>query len=124
MDIDLARTFIEIVRSGSLVAAAEHLHVTQTAISARVQKLEQLLGCQLFVRSRNGASLTADGKGFVAYANQLVHTWEAARRDLHPLAMQAAAARCDHGTGRVRGQQLWENNRSNYTNISIMLLEG
>ena len=65
MDIDLARTFIEIVRSGSLVAAAEHLHVTQTAISARVQKLEQLLGCQLFVRSRNGASLTADGKGFV-----------------------------------------------------------
>lgn len=82
MDIDLARTFIEIVRSGSLVAAAEHLHVTQTAISARVQKLEQLLGCQLFVRSRNGASLTADGKGFVAYANQLVHTWEAARRDL------------------------------------------
>ena len=82
MDIDLARTFIEIVRSGSLVAAAERLHVTQTAISARVQKLEQLLGCQLFVRSRSGASLTADGKGFVAYANQLVHTWEAARRDL------------------------------------------
>lgn len=82
MDIDLARTFIEIVRSGSLVAAAERLHVTQTAISARVQKLEQLLGCQLFVRSRSGASLTADGEGFVAYANQLVHTWEAARRDL------------------------------------------
>ncbi|MDD0973999.1 LysR family transcriptional regulator [Pseudomonas fontis] len=82
MDIDLARTFLEIHRSGSLVAAAQRLHVTQTAISARVQKLEQHLGCQLFVRSRNGASLTADGEAFVVYANQLVQTWEAARRDL------------------------------------------
>ena len=37
MDIDLARTFLEIVRCGSLAAAAEKLHVTQTAITARVQ---------------------------------------------------------------------------------------
>ncbi|MBJ9976395.1 LysR family transcriptional regulator [Pseudomonas sp. S75] len=82
MDIDQARTFLEIVRCGSLVAAAEGLFVSQTAISARVQRLEQQLGCQLFVRSRNGASLTRDGEAFIAYAQQLVHTWEAARRDL------------------------------------------
>lgn len=82
MDIELARTFLEIVRSGSLVAAAEHLHVTQTAISARVQKLEQQLDCQLFIRSRNGASLTSNGEAFVPYANQLLQTWESARRDL------------------------------------------
>jgi DNA-binding transcriptional LysR family regulator len=82
MDIDQARTFLEIVRCGSLVAAAERLFVSQTAISARVQRLEQQLGCQLFVRSRNGANLTSDGEAFVSYANQLVQTWEAARRDL------------------------------------------
>ena len=82
MDIELARTFLEIVRSGSLVAAAERLHVTQTAISARVQKLEQQLDCQLFVRSRNGASLTGNGEAFGPYANQLLQTWETARRDL------------------------------------------
>lgn len=82
MDIELARTFLEIVRSGSLVAAAERLHVTQTAISARVQKLEQQLDCQLFIRSRNGASLTSNGEAFVPYAHQLMNTWEAARRDL------------------------------------------
>ncbi len=82
MDIDQARTFLEIVRCGSLVAAAERLFVSQTAITARVQRLEQQLGCQLFVRSRNGASLTSDGEAFVSYANQMVQTWEAARRDL------------------------------------------
>jgi len=82
MDIDLARTFLEIVRHGSLVAAAEKLHVTQTAITARVQKLESQLDCTLFVRNRAGARLTPNGEAFVVYANQLVQTWEAARRDL------------------------------------------
>ena len=82
MDLDLARTFLEIVRYGSLAAAAEKLHVTQTAITARVHKLESLLGARLFVRNRAGARLTADGEAFVVYANQLLQTWEAARRDL------------------------------------------
>lgn len=82
MDIDLARTFLAITRCGSLAAAAEKLHVTQTAITARVQKLESQLDCTLFVRNRAGARLTPDGEAFVVYANQLVQTWEAARRDL------------------------------------------
>lgn len=82
MDIELARTFLEIVRGGSLVAAAERLHLTQTAITARVKGLERQLDCRLFVRNRAGARLTADGEAFVAYASQLVQTWDAAQRDL------------------------------------------
>jgi DNA-binding transcriptional LysR family regulator len=82
MDIDLARTFLEIVRLGSLMAAAEKLHVTQTAITARVQKLESHLNCKLFIRNRTGARLTSDGEAFVVFANQLVQTWDAAKRDL------------------------------------------
>ncbi len=82
MDIELAKTFLEIVRCGSLIAAAQRLHVTQTAITARVQKLESSLNSKLFVRNKAGAKLTADGEAFVVYANQLVQTWEAAVRDL------------------------------------------
>ncbi|SDI44366.1 LysR family transcriptional regulator [Pseudomonas panipatensis] len=82
MDIDLARTFLEIARGGSFVAAAERLHVTQTTVTARVHNLEAQLGCRLFLRSRSGARLTAEGERFLGYANQLVQTWEAARRDL------------------------------------------
>ncbi|HAF90952.1 MAG TPA: LysR family transcriptional regulator, partial [Pseudomonas sp.] len=82
MDIDLARTFLEIIRGGSFIAAAERMHLTQTAVTARIQNLESQLGCRLFVRNRAGARLTDDGERFVAYANQLVQTWEAARRDL------------------------------------------
>lgn len=82
MDIELARTFLAIVRNGSFIAAAEQLHVTQTTVSARVRGLESLLGCRLFVRSRQGAILTDDGQHFVHYATQLVQTWDASRRSL------------------------------------------
>ena len=82
MDIELARTFLEIVRTGSFVAAAERLHVTQTTVTARMQNLETQLGCRLFVRNRNGASLTDNGERFSIHASQLVQTWESARREL------------------------------------------
>ena len=82
MDIDLARTFLEIVRSGSFLSAADQLHITQTTVTARIQNLESLLGCRLFIRNRSGARLTDDGRYFVKHASQLVQTWEASRRDL------------------------------------------
>ncbi len=90
MDIDLARTFLEIVRTGSFMSAAERLHITQTTVTARVQNLEGQLGCRLFVRNRSGASLTSHGERFAGHASQLVQTWEAARREL-PLPEGAAS---------------------------------
>ena len=82
MDIELARTFLEIVRSGSFMAAAERLHVTQTTVTARIHNLEGQLGCRLFVRNRSGARLTTNGEQFAGHASQLVRTWDAARRSL------------------------------------------
>jgi len=35
VDLNLAKTFLEIVASGNFIRAAEALHVTQTAVSAR-----------------------------------------------------------------------------------------
>jgi len=82
MDIDLAKTFLDIVRSGSLIATAERLHLTQTAVTARVKNLESQLGCQLFVRNRAGACLTPEGERFVGYATQIVQLWENAKYDV------------------------------------------
>lgn len=39
MDTNLARTFLSIVRSGSFIAAAKNLHLTQTAVTARIHNL-------------------------------------------------------------------------------------
>jgi LysR family transcriptional regulator, flagellar master operon regulator len=82
MDITLARTFLSIVAAGSFLRAAERLHVTQTAVSARVRTLEQQIGARLFVRNRAGASLTPAGEQFVRYASMLVQVWERARHQV------------------------------------------
>jgi len=82
VDIVLARTFLEIVSCGNFVRAAERLHVTQTAVSVRVQTLEELLGRKLFVRNKSGASLTPAGEHFMRYAPLLVQVWERARHQV------------------------------------------
>lgn len=82
MDINLARTFLEIVTTGNFLRAAERLHVTQTAVSARVRTLEQLLGRKLFVRNKSGAVLTPAGEQFLRYAQTLVQVWERARHQV------------------------------------------
>jgi DNA-binding transcriptional LysR family regulator len=82
MDIDLARTFLEIVATRSFVRAAERLNVGQTTISARVRSLEEQLGRPLFVRNKSGASLTAAGEQFLRYAPTFVQLWERARHQV------------------------------------------
>lgn len=82
MDIDRARTFLEIIHSGSFLRAADRLHVTQTTVSARIRTLEEALGRKLFIRNRNGAQLTPAGHEFERYALSFVQIWERARHQL------------------------------------------
>jgi len=86
MDIAAARTFLEIVKTGSFVRAAANLNITQTAVSARIRVLEDQLDRDLFVRNKAGARLTAAGDQFLHYATTLVQVWE---RALHQVAMPA-----------------------------------
>ncbi len=82
MDIELARTFVEIVSSGSFIKAADRLHVAQTTVSARVRLLEQQLGRPLFVRNKGGATLTPAGVQFLRFAPTFVQLWQRARQQV------------------------------------------
>lgn len=82
MDIELARTFVEIVSTGSFIKAAERLHVAQTTVSARVRLLEEQLGRPLFVRHKGGATLTPAGERFLRFAPTFVQLWQRARQQV------------------------------------------
>jgi DNA-binding transcriptional LysR family regulator len=82
MDITLARTFLAICETGNFVKAAERIYVTQSTVSSRVKLLEDLLGQQLFTRTKAGASMTTAGVNFKPFAEKLVQTWEQARHDV------------------------------------------
>lgn len=59
--LDYYRIFYETARFASFSTAAEHLYISQSAISQCIRQLENDLNAQLFNRSRKGISLTKEG---------------------------------------------------------------
>lgn len=82
MDITLLKTFLEVAATGSFVSASERLYVTQSAVSLRIQRLEDTLGKQMFTRSKAGAELTNAGREFERYALSIIRVWEEARQQV------------------------------------------
>src|SRR3989442_618776 len=64
--------FTEVARLASVSRAAEALHLTQPALTARLQTLEADLGIDLFVRSRRGMALTDAGRALLPYAQRAI----------------------------------------------------
>lgn len=69
--------FLETARHRNLSRAADALHVTQPALTARIQALEAELGTPLFVRGRHGMDLTDAGRAFLPYAERAVSALDA-----------------------------------------------
>ncbi len=82
MDTELARTFLAVIATGSFVDAAHRLHVTQSTVSARIQRLEDELGAELFTRNKAGTALTPAGRQFQRHASILTRTVEQARQEI------------------------------------------
>lgn len=75
MQIDAIRTFLAVIRLGSLSQAAEDLNVTQSTVSARLDSLESVLRQKLINRSKKGATLTAAGTVFQPHAQAIDENW-------------------------------------------------
>jgi DNA-binding transcriptional LysR family regulator len=77
--------FAEIARLASVSRAAEELHLTQPALTARLQSLEGDLEVELFVRSRRGMALTDAGRALLPYAQRAIAQVVDGRRALEQL---------------------------------------
>ncbi|MEU1945493.1 LysR family transcriptional regulator, partial [Streptomyces sp. NPDC020125] len=72
MELKRIRYFLEVVRAGTVTAAAERLHIAQPAISRQLRYLETELGLVLFDRIGPRLRLTSAGRQFVGVAEDLV----------------------------------------------------
>ena len=72
LDTDQLRSFLAIVDAGSFTRAAERVHKTQSAVSMHVRRLEEQLGCALFVKQGRGARLTAEGESLIEFARRII----------------------------------------------------
>ncbi|MFT5705826.1 MAG: LysR family transcriptional regulator for metE and metH [Oceanospirillaceae bacterium] len=72
--------------SGSLVEAAERIHLTQSALSHQIKDLEDRLNCSLFVRKTKPISFTAAGRRILALADSVLPMVKNTEREIVRLA--------------------------------------
>lgn len=70
------------VRSGSLTAAAQELHLSQSALSLQLKSLERALGRRLLLRSRTGVVPTPEGREVFEYCERIFPEGESLTRFL------------------------------------------
>ncbi|WP_115719491.1 LysR family transcriptional regulator [Gallaecimonas mangrovi] len=80
--IEMMRTLVRIIESGSLSAAARQLGTTQPTVSRRLVQLESLLGAKLLLRSTHGMKLTDEGERCYQQARTMLANWDALAEDL------------------------------------------
>lgn len=85
------RFFLEVARTGKLVAAARGLGVDHTTVGRRISHLERTTGARLFVRSVGGWKLTEAGERLAVHAEAVESS------------LLAAAEELGSGPGRLSG---------------------
>ena len=80
--IEQLRTFLTVVRLGSVRRAAVALSLTQPAVTTRIKNLEASLSCDLFDRTSGGMKLTKRGELLLAHAEKFEHLGELVQRDV------------------------------------------
>ncbi|RUU10774.1 LysR family transcriptional regulator, partial [Mesorhizobium sp. M7A.T.Ca.TU.009.01.3.2] len=72
LDLNLLKTFVAVVESGSLSNAAPRVGRSQSAVSMQMQRLEEMVGNQLLVRGPRTVTPNAVGEDFLIYARRLL----------------------------------------------------
>jgi DNA-binding transcriptional LysR family regulator len=72
LDLRSLEVFYWVATLSGFRRAAEKLHMTQPAVSARIAQLEEALDCRLLDRSKAGAVLTAKGIELLGYAERML----------------------------------------------------
>lgn len=78
LDLNDLQAFTALVKLGSFRKAAESIHISQPALSRRIEKLEETLGVRLFERTTRRVYLTSVGQAFAPSAEQLLDDLDAA----------------------------------------------
>ena len=72
IDFELYRVFYVVAQNKNITKAAKELNISQPALSKSIKNLEQQLGGQLFVRTKQGVNLTEEGQEFYNYISHAI----------------------------------------------------
>ena len=72
LDVTTLRSFVAVAENGGVTRAAGFLHLTQSAVSMQLKRLEEMLGVSLLDRTGRTIALTAEGEQLLVYARRMV----------------------------------------------------
>ena len=72
LDLTALRSFAAVAETGGVTKASGFLHLTQSAVSMQIKRLEEALGLKLLERSGRGVALTGAGEQLLLYARRMV----------------------------------------------------
>ena len=72
LDLGTLRSFVTIAETKNMTRAATRLHMTQSAISMQIKRVEESLDLTLFERTKKGMETTSAGEQLLHYAKQMI----------------------------------------------------
>ena len=72
LDLTALRSFVTVLETGGVTRAAQQLHLTQSAVSMQLKRLEEALGQPLLDRAGRGVSPTSQGEQLLAYGRRML----------------------------------------------------
>ena len=83
VDLFSLRLFLSTVEEGQIGRAAAREHIAPSAVTKRIQDLEELFGVRLLLRSRLGVTVTTEGEAFARHVRLLLENMEALRFEMN-----------------------------------------
>lgn len=80
------KTLVALRETGSLVEAADRVHLTQSALSHQLKDLEEKLGCPLFIRKTKPVRFTSSGLRLLQLADDVLLAFRTAQKDIQRFA--------------------------------------
>jgi DNA-binding transcriptional LysR family regulator len=98
LDLDMLRCFVTVAEQGGFTAAGGVLGLTQSAVSLKIKRLEELVGRRVLERTSRSIALTPEGETLLAYARRILALNDEAVRRLvaPPLAGRLRLGVADH----------------------------
>ncbi|MCM2356046.1 MAG: LysR substrate-binding domain-containing protein [Arenimonas sp.] len=85
MKLATLQALLQVEALGSIRAAAQQVHLSQPALTAAIQQLEEELGAPLLVRTKQGATFTEFGRAFLPRARLILAESRRAREEIEQL---------------------------------------
>ncbi len=124
MEINYLNEFVELARIGNYTKASQRLYISQSVLSKHIKALESELGAPLFIRGKQGISLSKQGEMLLPYASRIIAIKEEflKKMQVHSHALLRIAS--VPAVGRLKIGDLLAGFVKENPNVTVNIIEG